>query len=181
MHEFLRAISIQAAAVLTAVLLVGCGGGGAGTDSGTDGGSTPPVSGAVISGTFATGSPVSGTVEVIDAFGTIFMGNSATDGAFQITGTSLRCPCVLRGTADGLRLHSVTAENAKSDIRANITPISELVTAALAPAGDPNALFATPAGDRNQRIVASTVAAALAPGTRCDRPNQHCRRDRPAN
>ncbi|SPA22843.1 conserved hypothetical protein [Cupriavidus taiwanensis] len=118
-HLFLTGL---AAAVLTA-----CGGGG---------GDSTPTSGPAatkISGTAAVGAALGGaTVQAKCASGS-GTATTAADGTFTLSIEGATRPCVLSvKTPDGTTLHSVVEAGTGTTAVANITPLTELVTASLA-------------------------------------------------
>ncbi|HSV58962.1 MAG TPA: hypothetical protein VLJ19_08705 [Variovorax sp.] len=124
---------------LASAVLAGCGGGGGG-----DGG-TPPstVSSTTIAGTAATGAAIAGaTVQAKCATG----GGSAVtgaDGRFSLKIDNAVRPCVLSVSAPGgTTLHSVVEGGSGTDVVANITPLTELITASLA-GGSTASFFST--------------------------------------
>nr|WP_116339989.1 hypothetical protein [Cupriavidus taiwanensis] len=118
-HLFLTGL---AAAVLTA-----CGGGG--------GDSTPTnaPTATKISGTAAVGAALGGaTVQAKCAAGS-GTATTAADGTFTLSIEGATRPCVLSvKTPDGTTLHSVVEAGTGTTAVANITPLTELVTASLA-------------------------------------------------
>ncbi|SPA53027.1 conserved hypothetical protein [Cupriavidus taiwanensis] len=119
-HLFLTGL---AAAVLTA-----CGGGG--------GDSTPTTNAPTatkISGTAAVGAALGGaTVQAKCAAGS-GTATTAADGTFTLSIEGATRPCVLSvKTPDGTTLHSVVEAGTGTTAVANITPLTELVTASLA-------------------------------------------------
>ena len=117
-HLFLTGL---AAAVLTA-----CGGGGG--DSTT----TAPAA-TKITGTAAVGAALGGaTVQAKCATGS-GTATTAADGSFTLSIGGATRPCVLSvKTPDGTTLHSVVEAGTGTTAVANITPLTELVTASLA-------------------------------------------------
>ena len=147
MKKFLSFFTI-ACAVLTAI--VGCGGGGSGTVGGN------PASDLTLAGTAATGLAIASapvTVKCQSGSGTATTGS---DGTYQLVITSGSLPCVLEVTKpDGSgTLHSVATGSASS-ATANITPLTEMVTAKLL-ATDPAIYFAA----FNASNAASTITTS---------------------
>lgn len=128
---------------LASAVLAGCGGGG-GSDGSSS--STPPpptASSTTIAGTAATGAAIAGaTVQAKCATG----GGSAVtgaDGRFSLKIDGAVRPCVLSVSAPGgTTLHSVVEGGNGTDVVANITPLTELITAALA-GGDTAGFFSS--------------------------------------
>lgn len=118
---------------LTAAVLTACGGGsGDGTTTTPAGGSgSAPVT-TKISGTAAVGAALAGaTVQAKCATGS-GTATTAADGTFTINIANAVRPCVLAVTSGGTTLHSVVEGGAGTSVVANITPLTELLTAALA-------------------------------------------------
>ena len=154
-----------------AALLAACGGGG---DSGTTATPTTPVTPASItlSGTASTGAAVAD--KAVDAKCATGSASSVTkaDGSFSVSVTDGKWPCVARvALADGSALHTVAqAPAAATTATANITPITQLVTASVA-GGDPAAYYggftnavATALPSTAVASAVTTVAAVLKAG-----------------
>lgn len=109
---------------LTVAVLAACGGGGD---------STKTVSSTKVSGTAATGAALAGaTVSAKCASGS-GSATTAADGTFTINIENAQRPCVLSVTTpDGTTLHSVVEAGTENNVVANVTPFTELITAALA-------------------------------------------------
>ncbi|GAB7546146.1 hypothetical protein [Cupriavidus sp. 8B] len=128
MNAKLLAVAV-AAATLTA-----CGGGG--DDSATTGAATtttPTTPTTKISGTAATGAALAGaTVQAKCATGS-GTATTAADGTFTIDIPNAVRPCVLSvQVPNGPVMHSVVDAGSGTAAVANITPLTELVTAAIA-------------------------------------------------
>lgn len=140
--------SLGAAAALAA-----CGGGG-GDDPAPEPEPPAPVA-TTLSGTAATGAPFAGAaLQVTDASGaSVCDTTTAADGSFSCTlaPTAAR-PLVLRAVKDDQTLYSATA--AAGDTRANVTPLTTIIAARLAPNGDPSKLAASP-----QSVTAAALQA----------------------
>lgn len=151
--------SLGAAAALAA-----CGGGG-GDDPAPEPEPPAPVA-TTLSGTAATGAPFAGaTLQVTDASGaTVCDTTTAADGSFSCTlaPTAAR-PLVLRAVKEDQMLYSATA--AAGDTRANVTPLTTIIAARLAPNGDPSKLAASPQSITADALQAqsSALLAALQP------------------
>ncbi|WP_149138519.1 hypothetical protein [Cupriavidus campinensis] len=119
---------------LAAAVLTACGGGsGDGTTTTPAGGSgSAPVT-TKISGTAAVGAALAGaTVQAKCATGS-GTATTAADGTFTINIDNATRPCVLAVTTpDGTTMHSVVEPGSGTSAVANITPLTELLTAALA-------------------------------------------------
>lgn len=133
-----------------AAALAACGGGG-----GDDPAPAPVAT--TLSGTAATGAPFAGAaLQVTDATGaTVCDTTTAADGSFSCTlaPTAAR-PLVLRAVKDDQMLYSATAT--AGDTRANVTPLTTIIAARLAPNGDPSKLAAAP-----QSITAAALQAQV--------------------
>lgn len=128
---FIRFLWLAAAA--GALTLAGCGGGGRG---GSDGGA--PTADATLSGVAATGAPFAGaTVSVYDRAGTLLATTTVgADGGYSLTiPSSAQAPLVLEATREDQTLVSTFAETRTT--RLNITPLTNLIAARLAPQGNP--------------------------------------------
>lgn len=147
-----------ATAVATAVLAA-CGGGGDGQPASSPTPATPSAT--VISGTAAVGAAIAGaTVEAKCATGS-GSATTAADGAFTVSVASASRPCVLAVPApDGQTLHSVVEAGSGLTAVANITPLSELITARVA-GGDPASFFATFDAAAQGKVTASGVTGAV--------------------
>ena len=132
----------------TAVVLAACGGdGGDGGQAGTPPATNPPATNppvqttSTLTGTAATGRPFAGAlVTVYDATcSSVGSTNVAPDGSYSVTiPASTKAPLVLEATLDNVTLVSAVAET--RDARANITPLTSLIAARLAPNGNPTSL-----------------------------------------
>ncbi|WP_454734343.1 hypothetical protein [Cupriavidus pauculus] len=116
-------------AAIAAAALSACGGGG--SDSATPAASTTPTT--KVSGTAAVGAALANaTVQAKCASGS-GTATTAADGTFVISIPDAKRPCVLSvTTADGIALHSVVEAGTSMNAVANITPLTELITASLA-------------------------------------------------
>ncbi len=149
-----------ALAAIQAALLSACGGGG---DSAAPagGGETPaPAASLTLSGTAATGAAIAGgSIDVKCASGS---GTTTTiaDGSFTISISGATLPCVMHVTAGSVDLYSLAEAGSGSAVRANITPLSQLVAAQVA-GGDPANLFANFDASAQTLLTASNVAKAI--------------------
>lgn len=141
---------------LAAVVLTACGGGG--------GDSTPtqaPTS-LKISGTAAVGAALPNvTVSAKCATGS-GSATTATNGTFTVSIDNAVRPCVLSVPGpDNVTLHSVVEAGTGTTPVANITPLTELITASLAK-GDTNAFFNGFNATSQAQLTPANVSAALA-------------------
>jgi len=116
-------------AAIAAAALSACGGG---SDSAAPS-ATPVTPTTKVSGTAAVGAALpNATVQAKCASGS-GTATTAADGTFVISIPDAKRPCVLSvTTADGTTLHSVVEAGTSTSAVANITPLTELVTASLA-------------------------------------------------
>jgi hypothetical protein len=137
-------------------LLSACGGGGSPA-------ATPAAT--TLGGTAAVGAPiVGGTVDVTCAGGTALSTTSSSTGAWQVTISGQTLPCAIRisgGTvnavANATSYHSV----AMAFGIANITPLTDLITANLAGAA-PGTWFGGLSGSTLRAITQNQIDTALA-------------------
>ncbi|RCW68817.1 carboxypeptidase regulatory-like domain-containing protein [Pseudorhodoferax soli] len=150
-----------------AAALAACGGGGGDDNPEPEPEPLPPVPVATtLSGTAATGAPFAGAaLQVTDASGaTVCDTTTASDGTFSCTlAPTVARPLVLRAVKDDQVLYSATATT--GDVRANVTPLTTIITARLAPNGDPSKLAASPQSVTAAALQAQSAAliAALQP------------------
>jgi hypothetical protein len=151
-----QAFALRTIPMLLGLTLAACGGGGGG-------GNVAPQA-LTLSGTAAVGAAIAlAPVEVKCASGT-GSATSRADGAFDVTVSGGRLPCVLRvTTSDGTVLHSVAIGTGNS-VRANISPLTDLAVAHLAGTA-PSTLWDTVAVERlteaNLTQAVATVFAAI--------------------
>lgn len=139
--------TIALASVLTA-----CGG---------SDGVTPAASALTVTGTAATGLAIPGAI--ISGKCKVGTGTATTlaDGSYSLTVAGGQLPCVLQITnpADGSKLHTVVVGTASS-AKANITPLTEMVSARVL-GSTPKAYFAAfDAAGVGQKVTSTTVTAA---------------------
>ena len=152
------------ALAVTLVTLAGCGGGG------SDAASGEAAAQVTFSGVAATGAALAGaSVAVTDSSGAAVC-STATDGAGRYRCTlqaGAKAPFALALTLGDQTLYSVAASASSDTI--NITPLTTLIAARLAPSGDParlaEAIKADPAVASAAKVAArvSEVTALLAP------------------
>lgn len=143
-------------------LLAACGGGGDTLELN----SNDPARAAAVQGVAAVGSPVAGAeVEVRCVSGATLTTTTDAQGAFRVTVSGQRAPCVLRvrgGAVDGQPQADPLYSALASFGRANVTPLTDLLLARVAE-GDPVAFFeAFAAGPAAQRLSTSAFATAQA-------------------
>lgn len=148
------------AIALGSCMLAACGGGGNG-----GGGDSPPPPGTstsvTVNGTAATGKAIAGAI--VNAKCQTGAGNTTTlaDGSYSLVAPNGKLPCLLQITdpADGSKLHTL-ALGSGSAASANITPLTEMLTARVL-TNEPSVSFAAfDAAVTSSRISASTVKAA---------------------
>jgi hypothetical protein len=144
---------LQIVTVAGAVLLLSACGGGSGSAGDTTGAANdpPPVvvppapASVTLTGTAATGRPLAGaSVTAYDRSG-VAAGTAtvAVNGSYSVTlPAGTQAPLVLEATLDAVTLVSAVPET--RDARANITPLTTVIAARLAPAGVPTNLKQDP-------------------------------------
>ncbi|MBE3027552.1 hypothetical protein IMS62_23080 [Janthinobacterium sp. GW458P] len=145
------------ATVLSSCMLVACGGGG--------GSSPAPVTptSLTVNGTAATGKAIAGaTITGKCQTGT---GNATTlaDGSYSLAVAGGKLPCLLQITdpADGSKLHTLVLGSG-SAATANITPLTEMLTARVL-GSEPTVFFAAfDATIANNKVTTTAVKAAQA-------------------
>jgi len=147
-----------AAASLFIAALAACGGGGGGstTSSGTSIATPLTVAGTAATGLAIPGAIVTGKCKVGTGTAT-----TLADGSYTLTITDGQLPCVLQITnpVDGIKLHTVVTGTG-STATANITPLTEMVTARVL-GSEPKVYFAAfDAAVAVQKITSTTVQAA---------------------
>ena len=154
-----------ALAVCFSLLVGACGSGGDDGNSGGDGVTppppAPPTSSLKIEGTAATGAPiVAAPVEVKCAAGT-GAGTTGADGTYSVDIAAASLPCVLRVAPVGsAALHSL-ATGTGATVRANLTPVTELIVASLV-GGVPAEWFSSFDGAAASRVTGDAVSSASA-------------------
>ncbi len=165
-HAIHSTVLVWAAA---AVLLAGCGGGGGGGGAAAGGGAEPPAGQVTISGIAATGKPFAGAQVVVydrngNALNTPF--TVRDDGSYSIAiPATAAAPLVVEAVREDATLVSTFAETRTTNL--NITPLTNLIAARLAPNGDPLSLRANAAVVTPQALAArvAEVRAILQPVT----------------
>lgn len=137
-----------------AMLLAACGGGGGTSSSGR----TPSLN---LSGTAATGAALAGAnVQIKCAAGTGGVTTGA-DGSFSVVIAGAALPCVLEVSNVATTLHSAVESGAGESVKANITPLTELLIAKITGA-DPATLFAAFDAAAQAKLSAAAIDAARA-------------------
>ncbi len=137
---------------LAAAVLSACGGGG--------GESTAPAA-TKISGTAAVGAALGNAAVQAKCASGSGTATTAADGSFTISIAGATRPCVLSVKApDGTTLHSVVEAGTGTTATANITPLTELVTASLAQ-GNTDAFFEQFDANAQARLSTDNVNAAI--------------------
>lgn len=146
-----------ATASLFIAALAACGGGGgSATPPGTPTSTTLTVTGTAATGLAIPGATVTGKCKVGTGTAT-----TLADGSYALMITDGQLPCVLQITnpVDGIKLHTVVTGTG-STATANITPLTEMVTARVL-GSEPNVYFAAfDAAVAVQKITSTTVKAA---------------------
>ena len=115
-------------------LLTACGGGSSPSAGALDSGNDQPpaqiASALTLSGTAATGRAIAGAPISVKCQTGSAVGTTGEDGSFQVVVSNGALPCLLQTTdpADGSILHGVAA-GIGLNATANITPLTEMVTA----------------------------------------------------
>ena len=151
---------VFATAAIQAALLSACGGGGSDSTAPADGGTGTTPSALTITGTAATGAAIAGgKIDVKCAAGT---GTATTiaDGSYTITISGGTLPCVMHVTASDVDLYSLAEGGSGNAVRANITPLSQLVAAEVV-GGNPANLFANFDASAQTQLTAANVAKAI--------------------
>lgn len=152
------------AVAVAAATLSACGGGG---DNATTGGTTttttttPATPTTKIGGTAATGAALAGaTVQAKCATGS-GSATTAADGTFTIEIPNAVRPCVLSvQVPNGPVMHSIVDAGSGTAAVANITPLTELVTAAIA-GGSTTDFFKTFDAAAQGKLTSDAVASAV--------------------
>nr|WP_315593854.1 hypothetical protein [uncultured Cupriavidus sp.] len=147
-------------AAIAAAALSACGGG---SDSTTPSATpvTPTTTTTKLSGTAAVGAALpNATVQAKCASGS-GTATTAADGTFTINIPDAKRPCVLSvTTADGTALHSVVEAGTSTSAVANITPLTELITASLA-GGNTKAFFDSFDAAAQSKLNADGLSGAI--------------------
>ncbi|NUT13027.1 MAG: hypothetical protein HOQ33_00805 [Cupriavidus sp.] len=147
-------------AAIAAATLSACGGGSDSTaPSATP--DTPATPTTKVSGTAAVGAALpNATVQAKCASGS-GTATTAADGTFEISIPDAKRPCVLSVTTpDGATLHSVVEEGSGMNAVANITPLTELITASLA-GGNTKAFFDSFDAAAQSKLNADGLSGAI--------------------
>jgi hypothetical protein len=140
---------------LTAAVLSACGGGSDSTIP-----ATPAAVTTKITGTAAVGAALSNVVVSAKCASGSGTATTSADGSFTINIDSATRPCVLSVTAaDGTTLHSVIEAGTGTSAVANITPLTELVTASLAQ-GSTDTFYKTFDANAQSKLTAANLATS---------------------
>lgn len=145
-------------ALASTLILSACGGDGGGGSSPPP---PPPGSTLTLTGVVSVGPAVaSAPVQITCATGTASATTDA-DGTYSAGISSGVLPCVLRATTStGSLLHSVAAGTGAA-ATANITPLTELVTANVA-GGNPDTLYTTFDATAQAKVTTTTITTSIA-------------------
>ncbi len=147
---------------LFAVGLSGCGGGSGSSSptSTTSSGNTTPAA-SIVSGVAAAGTPIAGTVYLIDASSPAKTLSTTinADGSFSFDVTGLTAPYFLKavGTANGQNYTLYSLAGAAGT--ANINPLSNLAVVRANGGVDPAALYAAPTATQLQTLQAALASS----------------------
>ncbi|MFS8981441.1 hypothetical protein PO002_45060 [Cupriavidus necator] len=149
------------AVALAAATLTACGGGGDTPTTGGDTTTTPVTPTTKISGTAATGAALAGaTVQAKCATGS-GSATTAGDGTFTLNIENAVRPCVLSvQVPDGPVMHSIVEAGTGTSAVANVTPLTELVTAALV-GGSTTDFFNTFDSAAQAKVTSDGVSSAV--------------------
>jgi len=170
----------HALSLATLLILGACGGGGGGGGGGGfgfpvgtgDNGGTPPAASSpgTLSGTVATGAAfVNAVLTVFDQTGAkVCEVTVPPEGSYScVLPAGTKAPLVIQAVRDDLTLYSTTASTATGTT--NVTPLTTIVVAQLAPNGDPSKLAAAVQADAGAVTAgaisdkAAQLVAALKP------------------
>lgn len=150
-----RTLGWPSLVLISTLILSACGGGGDSSAPVTPPGSTLTLSGVVSVGPAVASAPV----QITCAAGTA-SATTGADGTYSAGIASGALPCVLRATTTtGSLLHSVAAGTGQT-ATANITPLTELVTANLVGA-NPDTLSTTFDATAQAKVTPATIATAI--------------------
>ncbi|KIQ35962.1 hypothetical protein RT97_04165 [Variovorax paradoxus] len=164
----------HALSIVTLALLAACGGGGGGgggggfgfippASGGNGGGGEPPAAASTtLSGTVATGAAFAGAaLTVFDQTGAKVCEVTTTpEGTYTCTlPAGTKAPLVIRAVRDDLTLYSTTASTATGTT--NVTPLTTIIVAQLAPNGDPSKLAAAIQADAGA-VTAGSISDQVA-------------------
>ena len=152
---------ITASLVMSACLLVACGGGG--TNSQVPGAAAATPAGTVsVTGTAATGAAIAGGAVTLNCVsGKTGIASTGADGSFSVSAAGVTFPCVARvdykdSAGSAQQLHSfVTAAG-----NANINPVTDLLVASLTGGGSVDAFDKFDAAKASAVTPAQVVTAA---------------------
>ncbi|WP_211948535.1 hypothetical protein [Cupriavidus yeoncheonensis] len=150
------------ATAIAIAALSACGGGGDSASSPSPSPSTSVTPTTVIKGTAAVGAALpNATVQAKCAVGS-GTATTAADGTFTLNIQGATRPCVLSvATPDGQTLHSVLESGTGTSAVANITPLTELVTASIA-GGSTSDFFSNFDATAQGKLTSAGVSAGTA-------------------
>jgi hypothetical protein len=150
------------AVVLSAWMLVACGGGG--SSSAASGASGATVDRLAISGTAATGQAIANATIVAKCVVGNASATTKADGTYSLVVVGGKLPCLLEMTnpADGSKLHTVATGSGVA-LTANVTPLTEMLVAR-ALRDDPSAFFTLFDG----AIAATTITTSAVVAAQTD-------------
>ncbi|MBJ2160375.1 carboxypeptidase regulatory-like domain-containing protein [Variovorax sp. IB41] len=163
----------HALSIVTLALLAACGGGGGGgggggfgfippASGGNGGGDPPAAASTTLSGTVATGAAFAGAaLTVFDQTGAKVCEVTTTpEGTYTCTlPAGTKAPLVIQAVRDDLTLYSTTASTATGTT--NVTPLTTIIVAQLAPNGDPSKLAAAIQADAGA-VTAGSISDKVA-------------------
>lgn len=164
--------------IVTLALLAACGGGGGGggggfgfippasggngNGGGNGGGDPPAAASTTLSGTVATGAAFAGAaLTVFDQTGAKVCEVTTTpEGTYTCSlPAGTKAPLVIQAVRDDLTLYSTTASTATGTT--NVTPLTTIIVAQLAPNGDPSKLAAAIQADAGA-VTAGSISDQVA-------------------
>ena len=153
-----RTLIAQLATTLAATLTA-CGGGS--DDTPTTPPTPPAPASLTVGGTAATGAALAAaSVQVKCAVGS-GSATTAADGTFKVSITGASLPCVLSASNSTITLHSLVESGSATSVTANVTPLTEILTASVA-GGDAAAMFSTFDAAAQAKLTSTAVTAARA-------------------
>lgn len=144
---------------LAVLALAACGGGGDSTPAAAP---PPPAPAALtVGGTAATGAALAAAAVKVKCVGGEGAPTTNAEGVFTVAISGASLPCVLSVTSGSTTLRSVAEAGSATTVTANISTLSEIITARLA-GGDAAALFTTFDAAAQAKLSSTGVATARA-------------------